>query len=187
VNATPYPRHVELCALTADPGDPARATQWAVRTPDGGIRVFGDQEWVKDGRAAEDDPGLSTVHRDVKITYGPWSDEAPSSTPVPGDLREAIARAIAERRQNGADIESDCFLHANDPERWAADADDREFYLDMADVVVARLEARDAEAEKRGAVAALQAFASRRRNAQPGVAADLDAEADRIRFGEVTL
>jgi hypothetical protein len=56
--------------------DPASAVQWAVRTPSGALVPYGDQEWVRTGQAAEDaEAGTTTVHRDVTITYGPWSDE----------------------------------------------------------------------------------------------------------------
>lgn len=160
--------HLEINALTADQGDPTTATQWAVRIPDGDTYPYGDQEWVKCGQAAaEDEPGATTVHRDVTVTYGPWSDDPATSAPEPaGDLREAITAAVlsicdpyVRDSYENASGDRDLLL------AWPPGALDRDTakavpptIRDIVDAVSPVVAAREQEAERRGAAMALRAL-----------------------------
>lgn len=45
--------------------------EYAVVSPDGKLTIYGNQQWVKDGRAAAASCG-KTVKRTVTIIYGDW-------------------------------------------------------------------------------------------------------------------
>lgn len=72
----PLRHSLNLVGLTDDDsGQPASAVQYAVRTPNGGHVVFGDQEWVQSGKALGELPEGSTVRkRTIDISYGQWED-----------------------------------------------------------------------------------------------------------------
>ena len=65
---------------------------WGVRLPSGDVRVYGDQEWVRSGRAVTDaHPDGEVVVCDVTITAGTWRAPAPDDEgfPVFTGLRKA--------------------------------------------------------------------------------------------------
>lgn len=65
---------VSFSALTDDDcTEPSEAVQFAVKTPDGKITVYGDQEWVRYGDAAKECEGV-TMMRDITFIFGPWRE-----------------------------------------------------------------------------------------------------------------
>jgi hypothetical protein len=77
-------RSVEISALTDNQrSEPSKAFQFAVRDEKGSIKIFGDQEWIRDGRAAEEIGGV-TIPREVTFTFGEWQEveEAPEECAV---------------------------------------------------------------------------------------------------------
>lgn len=64
----------DLDALTDQIEDPTEAVQFCVLVA-GKRQVYGDQQWVRDGRAVRDVyPEGRTQRRTITITYGEWED-----------------------------------------------------------------------------------------------------------------
>lgn len=47
-------------------------TEYALQHPDGAIREYGDQDWVRSGQAAQETGG-TTIQRTITTTHGPWT------------------------------------------------------------------------------------------------------------------
>lgn len=65
-----------IAALTVEvteDGEPVKAVQYAVVSPDGERVAYGDQRWVMSGRALDDAPAGSRVEfRTISLSYGEW-------------------------------------------------------------------------------------------------------------------
>jgi hypothetical protein len=73
---------VSISALTNETrSEPTSAVQFAVRDEKGNVKIFGDQEWIRYGAAAEQIGG-STIARDVTVSWGNWYDVVEEAEPA---------------------------------------------------------------------------------------------------------
>ena len=73
----PIGHSLDLVGMVEDgsTAKPTSATQYAVLTPSEGRLLFGDQEWVRSGKALADFPAGSVIQRrTITIAYGDWGD-----------------------------------------------------------------------------------------------------------------
>lgn len=67
------PAHtLAIDALTDDVLDPEMAVQYCVVGEDGFRHVYGDQQWIADGRVLRYHPDGQIQRRVITITYGDW-------------------------------------------------------------------------------------------------------------------